>query len=217
MPITKATASSVAPAAKGDLVVGSATNDAAVLGVGSNDQVLTADSSTATGVKWATPSSSSLSVSQIASGSFPSASSLSLTGLTQDYLLLHIRAFTWGTANGTVNLRFNNNSGAVYDVLTQRLRDCDTWSGEGLDRIELTSVSMLRTDVGKDYWIEIKNCKSAGFHSWSFLGNYPDTGGTKLSVAGSGIFTNATALTSIQIRQGEGYNFTAGSYWLWGA
>ena len=53
MAITKATASSIAPAAKGDLVVGSATNDAAVLGVGSNDQVLTADSSTATGLKWA--------------------------------------------------------------------------------------------------------------------------------------------------------------------
>lgn len=59
MPITKATASSIAPAAKGDLVVGSATNDAAVLGVGSNDQVLTADSSTATGLKWATPASGS--------------------------------------------------------------------------------------------------------------------------------------------------------------
>jgi len=56
MAITKATASSIAPAAKGDLVAGSATNDAAVLGVGANDTVLTADSSTATGLKWAAPS-----------------------------------------------------------------------------------------------------------------------------------------------------------------
>ena len=55
MAITKATASSVAPAAKGDFVVGSATNDAAVLSVGANNTVLTADSSTATGLKWATP------------------------------------------------------------------------------------------------------------------------------------------------------------------
>jgi hypothetical protein len=55
MAISKATASSVAPAAKGDLVVGSGTNDAAVLGVGTNDHILTADSSTATGLKWATP------------------------------------------------------------------------------------------------------------------------------------------------------------------
>lgn len=53
MAITKATASSIAPAAKGDLVVGSATNDASVLAVGSANQVLTVDSSTATGLKWA--------------------------------------------------------------------------------------------------------------------------------------------------------------------
>jgi len=70
MPITKATASSVAPAAKGDLVVGSATNDAAVLGVGSNDQVLTADSTTSTGLKWATPSSGATLLTQAVSGNY---------------------------------------------------------------------------------------------------------------------------------------------------
>lgn len=58
MAITKATASSIAPAAKGDLVVGSGTNDAAVLAVGTNDYVLTADSSTTTGLKWAAAASS---------------------------------------------------------------------------------------------------------------------------------------------------------------
>jgi len=55
MAITKATASSIAPAAKGDLVVGSATNDASILAVGTNTHILTADSSTATGLKWAAP------------------------------------------------------------------------------------------------------------------------------------------------------------------
>lgn len=55
MAITKATASSIAPAAKGDLVVGSATNDAAVLAVGANGTTLVADSAEATGLKWASP------------------------------------------------------------------------------------------------------------------------------------------------------------------
>ncbi len=57
MPITKATASSIAPAAKGDLVVGSATNDAAILAVGANTYNLVADSAEATGMKWAAAAS----------------------------------------------------------------------------------------------------------------------------------------------------------------
>lgn len=53
MPISKATAGSIAPAAKGDIVIGSATNDAGVLGVGTNGHVLTVDSAETLGVKWA--------------------------------------------------------------------------------------------------------------------------------------------------------------------
>jgi phage tail sheath gpL-like len=38
---------------KGDLNIGTGADTSSLLGVGSNDQVLTADSSEATGVKWA--------------------------------------------------------------------------------------------------------------------------------------------------------------------
>lgn len=44
--------------AKGDLVAGTGADTFARLAVGANDTVLTADSSTATGLKWATPASS---------------------------------------------------------------------------------------------------------------------------------------------------------------
>jgi len=53
--VTSGTASlTLATAAKGDLLVGTGSNTAQVLTVGSNNQTLVADSSTATGLKWAT-------------------------------------------------------------------------------------------------------------------------------------------------------------------
>ncbi len=51
--MTKARSNASAPAAKGQIVVGSGTDTSTVLTVGSNNTVLTADSSTTSGVKWA--------------------------------------------------------------------------------------------------------------------------------------------------------------------
>ena len=77
MAITKATASSIAPAAKGDLVVGSATNDAGVLAVGTNTHILVADSTETLGMKWAAPSGGSFTTGSdtVATGQTTSSSS----------------------------------------------------------------------------------------------------------------------------------------------
>lgn len=89
MAITKATASSIAPAAKGDLVVGSATNDAAILGVGTNDQVLTADSTAATGLKWATPASGGMTLINTG-GTTLSGSSTTISSIPATYTNLYV-------------------------------------------------------------------------------------------------------------------------------
>lgn len=60
MTVSKAASNAVAPAAKGDLVIGSGTNASTVLGVGTNNHVLTADSAVTGGIKWAAPSSGAL-------------------------------------------------------------------------------------------------------------------------------------------------------------
>lgn len=113
MPITKATASSIAPAAKGDLVVGSATNDAAVLGVGSNDQVLTADSSTATGLKWATASSGGMTLLETLTLSGSSVVSSTIPG-SYVHLQLVIRNFRPVNNGAHLHCRINGNTSANY-------------------------------------------------------------------------------------------------------
>lgn len=58
--VTSGTASlTLATAAKGDLLVGTGANAVQVLTVGSNNQTLVADSTASTGLKWATPASTS--------------------------------------------------------------------------------------------------------------------------------------------------------------
>lgn len=221
MPITKATASSVAPAAKGDLVVGSATNDAAVLGVGSNDQVLTADSSTATGLKWATPGGA-LTVASIASGTMPSASSLSITGINADYLMLRLTDLKWGTANSAITIRVNNDTNSNYSFLVVTTATGDTYQYYD------ASPSTLGTTWGTDTVansrtqnnhrvIEIHNAKSSGWKSYTLRGYHHDGGGTSRGVMGGGWYKATAPITSIQIIQSDGYTFTSGSYELIGA
>jgi hypothetical protein len=115
MPITKATASSIAPAAKGDLVVGSATNDASVLAVGSANQVLTVDSSTATGLKWAAPSGDWVKITETVNSSTAAFSFTSIPTTYRHLILIMNGRSNLSAVWGTGFLRFNNDSSSIYD------------------------------------------------------------------------------------------------------
>lgn len=75
--------------AKGDLIAATAADTVSRLAVGTNNQVLTADSSTATGMKWATPASGGGKVAQVLSTmksdtfTTTSTSPVTITGLSQ--------------------------------------------------------------------------------------------------------------------------------------
>lgn len=68
----------IAPTAKGDLFPGSAANTVTKLAVGTNGHVLTADSSTATGMKWAAAGGASGGLVRIASSTFSATSSVAV-------------------------------------------------------------------------------------------------------------------------------------------
>jgi hypothetical protein len=116
MPITKASSNAVAAAAKGDLVVGNATNDSGVLAVGSTNQVLTVDSSTATGLKWATPAAGGGMT--LISTTTLSGSTTTISSIPQTYKHLYLVYAPFGGTG--VGLRFNTSTqyyGFSYSVI----------------------------------------------------------------------------------------------------
>lgn len=112
MAITKASSNAVAPAAKGDLVVGNATNDSGVLAVGSTDQVLTVDSSTATGLKWATPAAGGMT---LISTTTCTGTNVVLSSIPSTYTNLQVIIDNFApTAAAKLEVRFNNQGGTTH-------------------------------------------------------------------------------------------------------
>ena len=106
---------SLATTAKGDLVAGSGASTAAVLPVGTNGQVLTADSSAATGIKWAAAAGG---LTKITSGSFSSVTSFSVdncfTSTYINYLVIINPTSTSATNTFKVRAGGTDNSTSYY-------------------------------------------------------------------------------------------------------
>ena len=112
--ITQATA--ISPTlvdAKGDIIAASAADTVARLAVGANDTVLTADSSTATGLKWATPAAGGMTLLSTTTLTGASVTISSISG-SYNSLVYYIVNYIPASASNSLVVRFNGDSGTKY-------------------------------------------------------------------------------------------------------
>jgi hypothetical protein len=102
--------------AKGDLISATAASTVARLAVGSNDQILVADSTASTGLKWATPASGG-GVTLIAEQTASSSTGIDFNSISGSYknLILTYQGIYASAISSGFDLRFNNNSGTDYE------------------------------------------------------------------------------------------------------
>jgi hypothetical protein len=105
--------------AKGDIIAATASDTVSRLAVGANDTVLTADSTAATGLKWATAAGGGMT---LLSTTALSGTATTITGISQAYtdLIIYIPAFTYN-ANADFSFKTGDTSlSANYYFLRQR-------------------------------------------------------------------------------------------------
>ena len=103
--------------AKGDLIAATAADTPARLAVGTNGQILTADSTASTGLAWTTPASSGGMT--LLSTTALSGTSTTISSISGSYTNLFIvgRDIDTGSSNGSVQIRINSDSGTNYQFV----------------------------------------------------------------------------------------------------
>jgi len=187
------------------------------LGVGANNTVLTADSTTATGLKWATPSSGGMT---LLSTTTLSGSTTTISSISQDYtdLRVYLEDVVPATDDVMIYLRVNGATGSVYT----NTRSPASFEG---NTATATSITMLDSAANNandrcNAIVDIPNYTCA---YWKFLtaqGSYGDKNmdaGTPYysTLYWIAVYMATTAVSSLTFFTSSG-NFATGTIKIYG-
>jgi hypothetical protein len=207
---TNGTLNLVNPTAKGSIVSASAANTPARLTVGANDTVLTADSSTSTGLKWAAPVIGGMT--SLATGTL-SGSSVVLSSISGAYvhLQLVVNNFQPATNDATFFIRLNNDSTSNRYFIGTVGFSTFTFNANGWQ----ASASQKNSSGNGNIVVDLYNYTNTS--GWKTGMGYAITESTTTSsYYNSNLIYNQTpAITSLTMLPSGG-NFTGGTYTLYG-
>lgn len=208
--VTVTNSMATAMTTKGDLVPATGSGAFARLGVGANATILTADSTAATGMKWATPAAAASGMTLINRTIYSSAATLTVDGcFTGTYSSYVVVMENIGCVNATDSMRIKfrdsggNLTAATYygNALTTQHYNTTVTStpSSGLTYLQLTTGGMGgqgATTYGRA-WYQFQGVGNGNENSVMF-GNHYTTNNTQNNLFG-GSYTTSATVTGFQI------------------
>ena len=177
------------------------------LGIGTTGQILTV----AGGVpSWATAAAAG-GIVQLATGSLNGVSSVTISSISQSYKHLYAVVQNQDGSSGSTTFRPNNYSTNNYSGIRCRF-DSATWSQFSAntslsDSVDVQSIADFMT------FFQLPNYTLTGYKVCQI-----NTGGSSTSTSTTtfGRNSDTTAVSSLVIRNGDGVNWSSGTYTLYG-
>lgn len=202
--------------AKADLLTATAADTPARLAVGTNGQYLQADSSTATGLKWASISAGAMT--SIASGSL-SGVTVIISSIPQTYkqLILYVRDYTNSSGAANYSVYFNNTTSTYTSTVISKGTVASTSAGSGGIGFTNAATSAGTRENRSVIFIPDYADNTAMQPVYISTIHYDSVaaGNREAFVAGQFSSGAGVAITDIYLKA-DGYSFSGGTYELFG-
>jgi hypothetical protein len=205
--------------AKGDLIGATGADTPARLAVGTNGQFLSADSTAATGLAWATPTSGGMTLIN-AGGTALTGASVVIGSIpaTYKHLLIVVNSMFISAASDSVYLRLNGDTGSNYTngyvrQIAGTLTGQGGTSGSFIEPFPRVNTSTARLSSNGAIWIyQYTQNDSVGI-TFQTAGS---EGSSVTTAQGACTYDNSAAISSITLYCPGAFTFTAGTIYVYG-
>jgi hypothetical protein len=198
--------------AKGDIIAATAADTASRLAVGANDTVLTADSTTATGLKWATVAAgSNWTLLNTGGTTLTGGSTVTVSGISsKDKIMVLVQSASTNTGQAQIAVRINGDTGYNYKPFGFYISNNNTYSPNEFNTIipntEWIKLASMTASDGSTVsgFVQLTGCSSSGVKMFIAGGGATPNGSTNgtYQVVG-GFWDSSASVTSVSVASGN--------------